>query len=117
MHQLGKRRRRHPYGADCSPTEALADFAVGVELMLVEATLPRPERTGIRGHLTPAEAGPWRAPRARSRSSWALSDKLDASRARDEAAARASAAPSWSPTRAPSTKSEPRRRPGPAPAA
>ena len=25
--------------------------------MLVEATLPRPERTGVRGHLTPEEAG------------------------------------------------------------
>ena len=25
--------------------------------MLVEATLPRPERTGMRGHLTPGEAG------------------------------------------------------------
>ncbi len=25
--------------------------------VMVEATLPRPERTGVRGHLTPAEAG------------------------------------------------------------
>ena len=25
--------------------------------MIVEATLPRPERTGVRGHLTPEEAG------------------------------------------------------------
>ena len=24
---------------------------------MLEATLPRPERTGVRGHLTPAEAG------------------------------------------------------------
>ena len=26
-------------------------------MLLIEATLPRPERTGIRGHLTPEEAG------------------------------------------------------------
>jgi ribonuclease BN (tRNA processing enzyme) len=45
------------YGADCSPTEALTRFATDSDLMLVEATLPRPERTGERGHLTPREAG------------------------------------------------------------
>ena len=33
------------------------EFARGCDLLLVEATLPRPERTGIRGHLTPEEAG------------------------------------------------------------
>src|SRR4051795_2430853 len=44
------------YGADSRPTEALTKFAVGAELLLVEATLPRPERTGMRGHLTPGEA-------------------------------------------------------------
>jgi len=27
------------------------------DLLLIESTLPRPERTGERGHLTPAEAG------------------------------------------------------------
>ena len=26
------------------------------DLLIVEATLPRPERTGVRGHLTPQEA-------------------------------------------------------------
>jgi ribonuclease BN (tRNA processing enzyme) len=26
-------------------------------MLVVEATLPRPERTGLRGHLTPEEAG------------------------------------------------------------
>jgi ribonuclease BN (tRNA processing enzyme) len=26
-------------------------------MLLIEATLPRPERTGDRGHLTPCEAG------------------------------------------------------------
>jgi ribonuclease BN (tRNA processing enzyme) len=33
------------------------EIARGTDLLLVEATLPRPERTGIRGHMTPAEAG------------------------------------------------------------
>ena len=45
------------YGADCRPTEALVEFAKDADLLLIEATLPRPERTGVRGHLTPAEAG------------------------------------------------------------
>jgi ribonuclease BN (tRNA processing enzyme) len=45
------------FGADCRPSEELVAFARGAELLLIEATLPRPERTGIRGHLTPEEAG------------------------------------------------------------
>jgi ribonuclease BN (tRNA processing enzyme) len=45
------------YGADCKPTEALVEFARGADLLLAEGTLPRPERTGERGHLTPEEAG------------------------------------------------------------
>ena len=45
------------FGADSSPNTELVEFARGCDLMLVEATLPRPERTGIRGHLTPEEAG------------------------------------------------------------
>jgi ribonuclease BN (tRNA processing enzyme) len=48
---------RITYGADCSPNEKLVEFARGTDLLIVEATLPRPERTGIRGHLTPEEAG------------------------------------------------------------
>ena len=47
---------RITYGADCSPNEALVEFARGTDLLIVEATLPRPERTGVRGHLTPEEA-------------------------------------------------------------
>jgi ribonuclease BN (tRNA processing enzyme) len=47
---------RITYGADCSPNEQLVKFAKGTDLLIVEATLPRPERTGIRGHLTPEEA-------------------------------------------------------------
>jgi ribonuclease BN (tRNA processing enzyme) len=45
------------YGADSKPTEAIAEFARDSDLLLIEATLPRPERTGDRGHLTPGEAG------------------------------------------------------------
>jgi ribonuclease BN (tRNA processing enzyme) len=74
------------YGADCRPTEALTEFASKADLILVEATLPRPERTGLRGHLTPAEAG------AHARSAGAkrlllvhISDELDADWARGEA--------------------------------
>jgi ribonuclease BN (tRNA processing enzyme) len=75
------------YGADCSPTDALADFARGADLMLVEATLPRPERTGMRGHLTPEEAGGHAKGAGAKRLLLVhISDELDAEWARDEAA-------------------------------
>ena len=45
------------YGADSRPSDEVVDFARDADLLLVEATLPRPERTGMRGHLTPREAG------------------------------------------------------------
>lgn len=45
------------YGADSAPNDSLIEFARGAELLLIEATLPRPERGGVRGHLTPGEAG------------------------------------------------------------
>lgn len=48
---------RLAYGADSRPSEELVEFARDADLFLVEATLPRPERTGVRGHLTPEEAG------------------------------------------------------------
>jgi ribonuclease BN (tRNA processing enzyme) len=48
---------RFTYSADCRPTDELVEIARGTDLLLVEATLPRPERTGIRGHMTPTEAG------------------------------------------------------------
>jgi ribonuclease BN (tRNA processing enzyme) len=48
---------RFTYSADCSPNAELIQFAHETDLLLIEATLPRPERTGVRGHLTPAEAG------------------------------------------------------------
>jgi ribonuclease BN (tRNA processing enzyme) len=47
---------RITYGADCCPNEQLVEFAKGTDLLIVEATLPRPERTGVRGHLTAEEA-------------------------------------------------------------
>jgi ribonuclease BN (tRNA processing enzyme) len=48
---------RFTFGADCRPCDELVEFAKDTDLLFVEATLPRPERTGIRGHLTPEEAG------------------------------------------------------------
>lgn len=48
---------RFTFGADSAPTEELIEFARGSDLLMLEATLPRPERTGMRGHLTPGEAG------------------------------------------------------------
>jgi ribonuclease BN (tRNA processing enzyme) len=48
---------RFTYGADCRPGEELVQIAKDTDLLIVEATLPRPERTGIRGHMTPSEAG------------------------------------------------------------
>jgi ribonuclease BN (tRNA processing enzyme) len=48
---------RFTFSADCAPNRELCDFAAGTDLLLIEATLPRPERDGQRGHLTPREAG------------------------------------------------------------
>jgi ribonuclease BN (tRNA processing enzyme) len=48
---------RFTFGADSAPNDELVAFANGTDLLLIEATLPRPEREGPRGHLTPAEAG------------------------------------------------------------
>ena len=48
---------RFTYSADCAPNEELVGFARGTDLLMIEATLPRPERGGERGHLTPGEAG------------------------------------------------------------
>jgi ribonuclease BN (tRNA processing enzyme) len=48
---------RITYSADCRPNDDLIGFARDTDLLIVEATLPRPERAGPRGHMTPAEAG------------------------------------------------------------
>src|SRR2546421_3429746 len=42
-------RGRLVFGADSRPTADLVSFAQDADLMLVEATLPRPERSGERG--------------------------------------------------------------------
>jgi ribonuclease BN (tRNA processing enzyme) len=76
---------RFTYGADCRPAEELVQIARGTDLLMVEATLPRPERSGVRGHMTPAEAG------AHGRRAGAhrvvlthISDELDQDWAREE---------------------------------
>ncbi|MGH2981465.1 MAG: MBL fold metallo-hydrolase, partial [Solirubrobacterales bacterium] len=56
------------------------------DLLLIEATLPRPERSGERGHLTPSEAGEHaRRAGARQVVLTHISDELDADWAREQA--------------------------------
>lgn len=76
------------FSADSRPATELTEFARGADLFLVEATLPRPERTGVRGHLTAEEAG------AHGRDAGVgrvvlthISDELDQEQAREQAAA------------------------------
>jgi ribonuclease BN (tRNA processing enzyme) len=77
---------RFTFGADSRPTDELVEFARETDLLLVEATLPRPERDGVRGHLTPGEAGDHaRRAGARRVVITHISDELDEERARDEA--------------------------------
>lgn len=57
MDLTGPDGSRITYGADCCPNPALVELASGTDLLIAESTLPCPERTGVRGHLTPAEAG------------------------------------------------------------
>ncbi len=76
---------RFTFSADCRPSGELVEAARDTDLLLVEATLPRPERTGIRGHLTPAEAGDHaRRAGAKRVVLTHISDELDAEWARDE---------------------------------
>jgi ribonuclease BN (tRNA processing enzyme) len=76
------------FGADSRPTPDLVEFARDCDLLLVEATLPRPERSGERGHLTPREAGEHaRAAGAGRVVLTHISDELDALWARREAIA------------------------------
>ena len=78
---------RFVFGADCRPNDELVEFAREADLLLIEATLPRPERTGVRGHLTPAEAGD-HARRAGVRRAVLthVSDELDSEWTREEGA-------------------------------
>jgi ribonuclease BN (tRNA processing enzyme) len=76
------------YGADCSPTDELPAFVRGADVLLIEATLPRPERTGERGHLTPREAGEHgRKAQVGRLVLTHISDELDETWAQEEAAA------------------------------
>ena len=77
---------RLTYSADSSPSDELCAFARDCDLLLIEATLPRPEREGPRGHLTPEEAGEHgRRAGARRLVITHISDELDADWARREA--------------------------------
>jgi ribonuclease BN (tRNA processing enzyme) len=77
---------RLTYGADSSPSDDLVEFALESDLLLIEATLPRPEREGPRGHLTPAEAGQHgQRARAKRLVLTHISDELDPGWARAEA--------------------------------
>jgi len=77
---------RFTFGADCRPCDELVEVARDTDLLFVEATLPRPERTGIRGHLTPGEAGEHaRRAGAKRVVLTHISDELDLEWAREEA--------------------------------
>ncbi|MDQ6751064.1 MAG: MBL fold metallo-hydrolase [Actinomycetota bacterium] len=77
---------RFTFGADCRPSEELVEFARDTDLLIAEATLPRPEPDGVRGHLTPAEAGDHgRRAAARRLVLTHISDELDQDWARQEA--------------------------------
>src|SRR5204862_211600 len=77
---------RFTFGADSSPNDDLVEFARDTDLFLVEGTLPRPEREGPRGHLTPGEAGDHgRRANAKRLVVTHISDELDADWARIEA--------------------------------
>jgi ribonuclease BN (tRNA processing enzyme) len=77
---------RLTFSADCSPNRELVAFARDTDTLLIEATLPRPERDGVRGHLTPREAGEHgRLARARQLVLTHYSDELDPEWARSEA--------------------------------
>lgn len=77
--------KRFTFSADCAPNEEIVEFARDTDLLLIEATLPRPERAGPRGHLTPAEAGEHaRRAGAKRVVLTHISDELDEDWARDE---------------------------------
>ena len=78
---------RMTFGADHGPSQELVDFAAGTDLLLLEATLPQPERAGARGHLTPFEAGEHGARATVGRLVLThISDELDLGWSRDQAA-------------------------------
>lgn len=77
---------RFTFGADSRPTDDLVVFARDTDLLMLEATLPRPEREGPRGHLTPGEAGQHgRRAGAHRLVLTHMSDELDAGWIREQA--------------------------------
>ncbi len=79
---------RFTFGADCRPNEELVGFARETDMLMIEGTLPRPERDGVRGHLTAREAGEHgRLAAARRLVVTHYSDELDPETTRSEAAA------------------------------
>ncbi len=77
---------RLTFSSDCAPNDELVQFAMDTDMLLIEATLPRPERDGVRGHLTPGEAGEHgRRAGARRLVLTHFSDELDAEWARGQA--------------------------------
>jgi ribonuclease BN (tRNA processing enzyme) len=86
--ELATERGRFVFGADCAPNQGLIDFARDADLLMIEATLPRPEPGTDRGHMTPREAGEHgAAARARRLVLTHFSDEMDPQWAAAEAAA------------------------------
>jgi ribonuclease BN (tRNA processing enzyme) len=84
--ETGSQGKRFTFGADCRPSDDLVEFARDTDLLIIEATLPRPEREGVRGHLTPGEAGDHgRRAGARRLVLTHISDELDSEWAKQEA--------------------------------
>ena len=78
---------RFTFGADCAPSDALAEFANGTDLLMLEATLAQPDTSDFQGHMTGAEAGDLgRRAHARRLVVTHFSDELDAEWVRSEAA-------------------------------
>jgi ribonuclease BN (tRNA processing enzyme) len=78
---------RFTFGADSRPCDEIVAFAADTDLLMLEATLPRPERTGVRGHMTPFEAGDHaRRAGAQRLVVTHFADDLDEAWVRDEAA-------------------------------
>lgn len=82
----GPAGERFVFAADHRPNDEIVEFAGGSDLLIMEATLPRPERSGERGHMTPEESGE-HAKRARAKRLVLthISDELDQLWAKTEA--------------------------------
>ncbi|MFT4049834.1 MAG: MBL fold metallo-hydrolase [Solirubrobacterales bacterium] len=76
------------YGADHRPNDEVVEFAKDADLLIMEATLPRPERSGERGHMTAGETGEHAARAGAKRLVLThISDELDQLLAKTEAEA------------------------------